>query len=200
MGVALGLFARVAYEQGLFAEVGYAPGNGMDEELGLPLLLSNILPIGLMGLMMSAYFSAIMSTADSCLMAASGNFTTDIWKYFTGKNGKRAIRQSQLVTLVIGIVAIILATAVESVLDLMLNSYAFMVSGLLIPVLGTLIYKKPSAVAALTAMVLGGTVTLTLILIGLELPFGLDPNFFGITVSLLSFLTVHEVAGKNASN
>ncbi len=31
-----------------------------------------------MGLMLSAYFSAIMSTADSCLMAASGNINTDV--------------------------------------------------------------------------------------------------------------------------
>jgi SSS family solute:Na+ symporter len=36
------------------------------------------LPCWLMGLMLSSYFSAILSTADSCLMAASGNIVTDI--------------------------------------------------------------------------------------------------------------------------
>jgi SSS family solute:Na+ symporter len=34
--------------------------------------------LDLMGLMLSSYFSAILSTADSCLMAASGNIVTDI--------------------------------------------------------------------------------------------------------------------------
>ncbi|MBU1720983.1 MAG: sodium:solute symporter family protein, partial [Bacteroidetes bacterium] len=53
MGVALGLLGRVAFEQGMFTEFGYAPGSPIDEEIGLPLLLTHIFPIGLMGLLMS---------------------------------------------------------------------------------------------------------------------------------------------------
>ncbi|MCB0716707.1 MAG: hypothetical protein KDC06_11930, partial [Chitinophagaceae bacterium] len=68
MGVALGLFARVAAEQGMFEQMGFVNATMMDPEMGLPLLLRTILPIGLMGVMMSVYFSAILSTADSCLM------------------------------------------------------------------------------------------------------------------------------------
>ena len=47
MGVLLGLFARVAADQGMFTEVGYATATAMDPEIGLPLLLRTILPIGL---------------------------------------------------------------------------------------------------------------------------------------------------------
>ena len=192
MGVALGLFARVAFEQGMFMELGYAPGTEMDKELGLPLLLRSILPIGLMGLMMSAYFSAIMSTADSCLMAASGNFTTDILRFFN-KRVWNEIKMSQIVTLVIGAVAILLATKMQDVLELMLYSYAFMVSGLLVPVIASLILDKPSPMAALMAMIIGGGTTLTLILQDrFELPYGLDANFFGIVASTLAFITVQN--------
>jgi len=74
MGVSLGLLARVAVEQGTLD--GFT--TAMDPEMGLPVLLSQILPAGILGLMMSAYFSAVLSTADSCLMAASGNLTTDL--------------------------------------------------------------------------------------------------------------------------
>ena len=190
MGVALGLFARVAFEQGMFTELGYAPGSSMDAELGLPMLLSNILPIGLMGLMMSAYFSAIMSTADSCLMAASGNFTSDIMGFLRLGKKWNEIKLSQLVTLAIGIIAILLATVMSNVLELMLYSYAFMVSGLLVPVLATLIVKRPSAKAAFTSMILGGGTTLGLVLMGTELPYGLDANFFGIVAATMSFITV----------
>jgi SSS family solute:Na+ symporter len=198
MGVALGLFSRVAFEQGMFAEIGFAPGSQMDAELGLPLLLSNILPVGLMGLMMSAYFSAIMSTADSCLMAASGNFMTDIMEFFRPSNHKHAIRHSQLITLVIGGVAMLLATMMHSVLDLMLYSYAFMVSGLLVPVVGSLVYKKPNALAAMMAMILGGSTTLTLIILNPELPYGLDANFFGISISAITFLIIQNTAKTDA--
>lgn len=189
MGVILGLFGRVAFEQGMFEAVGYPATGHLDAELGLPLLLSNILPIGLMGLMMSAYFSAIMSTADSCLMAASGNFLTDVLgKVKHGSN--TSLRWSQLTTLAIGVIAILLATMMQNVLDLMLYSYAFMVSGLFVPVLGMLMLKRPSSLAALVAMVSGGMTTLVLIVSDLELPFGLDENFFGISVSAASFVLV----------
>lgn len=191
MGIALGLFARVAFEQGMFTGIGYAPGSEIDSELGLPLLLRTILPVGLMGLMLSAYFSAIMSTADSCLMAASGNFSTDVLGYFKGKKSYDSIKHSQLITLGIGAVAVVLATNMQNVLELMLYSYAFMVSGLLVPVLAMLFVKRPSSSAAIAAMVSGGATTLVLILTGATLPWGLDANFFGIVLSLLSFLTVH---------
>ena len=74
MGVLLGLFSRVALENGMFAELGYSTLESIDSEMGLPLLLRTVLPVGLMGLMMSAYFSAIMSTADSCLMLLQETF------------------------------------------------------------------------------------------------------------------------------
>ena len=74
LGVSLGLLSRVAVEQGALEGFTVA----MDPEMGLPVLLSQILPVGILGLMMSAYFSAVLSTADSCLMAASGNLSIDL--------------------------------------------------------------------------------------------------------------------------
>jgi SSS family solute:Na+ symporter len=194
MGITLGLLGRVAFEQGMFTEFGYAPGSPIDEEIGLPLLLAHIFPVGLMGLLMSSYFSAIMSTADSCLMAASGNFTTDILK-ISSQNPK-GIRYSQLATLFIGVLAIILATLMENVLELMLYSYAFMVSGLFIPVLGTMFLKNPSSKAALYSMIFGGGTTLILILSELKLPFDLDANFFGITISAIIFISIQSFQNK----
>ncbi|CAA0151035.1 SSS family solute:Na+ symporter [Tenacibaculum maritimum] len=194
MGVALGLFSRVAYEQGMFASIGYSPDSVLlDAELGLPLLLRTILPVGLMGLMMSAYFSAIMSTADSCLMAASGNLTTDIFGYF---KKTISIKNTQVITFLIGGVAILIATVMHNVLELMLYSYAFMVSGLLIPVLGSLLLKNPSSKAALYSMITGGSTTLILILTEIELPLGLDANFFGITAALIVFSFFQKVDKK----
>lgn len=199
MGVLLGLFARVAFEQNQFEVWGVLSTDSLDAELGLPTLLRTILPVGLMGLMMSAYFSAIMSTADSCLMAASGNLTTDILGFLAGKKTKISIRMSQLFTLIIGILAILLATVMQNVLELMLYSYAFMVSGLLVPVLGVLFMKKVSPLAALTAMISGGLTTILLIISQWELPLGLDANFFGISISAISFLVVHVLSSKQKS-
>ena len=192
MGVTLGLFSRVALDEGMFASMGYATFDSIDPEMGLPLLLRTILPVGLMGLMMSAYFSAIMSTADSCLMAASGNVLTDILsKIFPIKDDhKKQLRLSQILTLVIGVLALLLALKMENVLELMLYSYAFMVSGLFIPLLGAMFGKRKNTLAAIWAMLVGGTTTLMLTETNIDLPLGLDPNIFGISASLIVFLVL----------
>lgn len=186
MGTLLGLFGRVALEQGLLAGAGYSTVADIDSEIALPVFLRQILPIGFMGLIMSAYFSAIMSTADSCLMAASGNLMTDIIGPFHRRLGD-SIKASQLVTLLIGSIAIFIALQMGQVLEIMLYSYAFMVSGIFVPVLMLLINRKHSALAAILSMVAGGATTLILLVGGGELPLGLDAIIFGIAASLLVF-------------
>jgi len=193
MGVLLGLFAKVAFTQGMFEYLG-APANiaDFDSEQGLPMLLRTVLPVGLMGIMMSAYFSAILSTADSCLMAASGNVVSDIIGYFTevDHDSDKFLRFSQITTLILGAVALLIATTMTNVLTLMLHSYAFMVSGLFVPIIGALYWKKSSSIGAVAAMIFGGSTTVGLGLLMESLPAGLDANVFGITVSAVIFVVV----------
>ena len=190
MGVSLGLLAKVAFEQGLIVE----GLETLDPEMGLPILLSTVLPPGIMGLMMSAYFSAVLSTADSCLMAASGNLTTDIFgRFLKTKNDQYVMRMSQFFTLLIGVIALIIALQMTNVLELMLYSYAFMVSGLFVPIIAGLFWNMRSPMAALVSMVIGGGTTAVLSVLELSLPFGLDPNFFGVFASLAVFLLVYKI-------
>lgn len=190
MGVSLGLFAKVAAAQGMFDYLGAANITETDPETGLPMLLRTVLPVGLMGLMMSAYFSAILSTADSCLMAASGNVVSDIIGYFRDIDPESStfLRFSQVTTLVIGAFSLFVAGRMTNVLDLMLYSYAFMVSGLFIPVLGAFYWEKSSSTGAIGAMLLGGGTTVILEIFVEQLPAGLDANVFGITASAVVFV------------
>lgn len=183
MGVALGLLARVAAEQGVFA----ALTTAVDPEQALPILLAHTLPVGLMGLVLAAYFSAILSTADSCLMAASANFHLDI----LGKRWPQLLKNtkwSQWLTLVTGLLAVWLATAQSDVLGLMLGAYAFLVSGLLVPLLFGLYSRRGKQAAAVYSMLLGGGTTLFFQLGPVALPFALDANIGGLTVSFVTYL------------
>lgn len=189
MGVVLGLLARVAADQGMLAALGAPSAAGMDPETGLPMLLAAVLPVGLLGLMMAAYFSAILSTADSCLLAASGNVVSDVIGHFVRLDpaDRRFMRLSQVATLVLGVLALLLASRMTAVLDLMLYSYAFMVSGLLVPVLGAMFLRRTGSLAPILAMVAGGGTTVGLELALIDLPLGLDANVFGITASAVVF-------------
>lgn len=199
MGVLLGLLARLAAEQGLL-------GTVSDAESGLPLLLKTILPIGLIGLVMSSYFSAILSTADSCLMAASGNLNSDIFdRWLSKKSVKFRLRMSQVFTLSIGLVAIALASSMTEVLELMLYSYAFMVSGLLVPLVAGLYFKKRNPVAAAISMIGGGACTVLLQTAVKrkwidQLPYELDANIFGLSLATILFLIFQNISNDSKQN
>ena len=189
LGVLLGLLARVAFQQGMFELYGYTLSTSIDPELGLPILLKAVLPAGLMGLVLAAYFSAVMSTADSCLMACSGSFLTDLLRI--KQNGdlmdKRSLRYSQFATFGLGALSLVIALLLENVLNAMLFSYAFMVSGLFVPIIGGLYWKRANSIGAFASMITGGAVTTILTLLDLNF-FGFDPNTYGILSALVLFI------------
>lgn len=187
-GVILGMVSRVIYP-------------AVDPEMGLPLLIADVLPVGVAGVVVAAYFSAIMSTADSCLMAASGNFVGDLISRLLpwAASDKAQMRLSMLVTLVVGLLAVLLAAGLQSVLEAILYAYAFMVSGLLVPTLGVFYLRHGGGVAAITSMLVGGGTSLVLIVGGFKLPGGLDSAVYALPLSLISYLIVgwFETRGKD---
>jgi len=185
-GVVLGMCARVLHP-------------GVEAETGVPLLISSILPVGAAGLVAAAYFSAIMSTADSCMMAASGNIVSDILGRSVLKDsGDRAqLRASVIVTGIIGLVAVFLASRFQTVLDIILHAYTFMVAGLLVPTIGVFYLKRGNARAAMGSMISGGSFALLLILGGWELPGGLEPAAPGIGLSLVVYLLLSNTQSSS---
>ena len=103
------------------------------------------------------------------------------------------VRLSQIVTLIVGLLALVLASSFTTILDLILNAYAFMVSGLFIPTIAAYFLRRQDSTAALVSMILGGTTTIILIGFKIKIMFGIDPSVIGISVSLLSFLIVRMV-------
>ncbi len=181
MGVFLGMCARVLFPTA-------------EPEMGLPLLIKTVLPIGFTGIVVAAYFSAIMSTADSCLIASSGNLVNDILqRTLMKKSGhKRIMRISQVATGLLGVLAVGLAALSEEVLGVILHAYSFLVSGLFIPTLGAYFWPAAGPRAAFWSMMSGGTLTLALIFSGMPLPLGLDPTLFGIAVSTAVFVVLGQ--------
>lgn len=178
-GVFLGLMSRVLFP-------------GVDSELGVPMLLTSVLPMGLAGVVVASYFSAIMSTADSCIIASSGNVVGDIiqrspWKL---EGTRLQVRASQVTTLVLGLAAILIASRFVMVLDAILQAYAFLVAGLFVPTLGAYFWRGSTAQGAFWGMLTGGATTLALLVTGAPSPLGLDPSFWGILVSLFFFLPI----------
>ncbi len=175
-GAALGMIARALYPT-------------VDAEMGLPLLVREALPVGLAGLVIAAYLAAIMSTADSCLLASVGNIVGDV---LGGRSGagdeRRALRLSRLLTLGIGFGSVGFALAVPRVIDSILLAYAFMVSGLLVPTLCALFWPRVGSSAAFWSMLVGGVSAVVLATGWVEL--GVDSTAVGLTLSAATLLLV----------
>lgn len=181
-GVFLGMCARVVFPEA-------------DSEMAMPMLIRDILPIAVTGIVIASYFSAIMSTADSCLMASSGNIVNDVIERYLVKDisAKGSMRLSMLATLVIGVLAVLMASRFTMVLDAILYAYSFMVSGLFVPTLGAYYWKRASSAGAIAGMLSGGILTLLLLTKIISLPgflseMGLEPSFYGIILSAIFFI------------
>lgn len=181
MGTALGVMGRAAFEMNVFEGIGYPAGSVIDSEIALPLLLTQTLGVGFLGLMMAAYFSAILSTADSCLMASAGSLVADVLSLFKIKRFD-AVRLSQFATFFLGMVALLLSTFFTNVLSLMLLSYGVMVSGLFVPIMGGLFLKRLAPAQGFFSVIAGGGTYL--VLATLDYP---SPIHWGIGASLLGF-------------
>lgn len=181
-GVFLGMCARVVFPEA-------------EAEMALPMLIRDVLPMGVTGIVIAAYFSAIMSTADSCLMASSGNLVNDILERYAlpSLSTRASIRLSMVATLIIGTLAVVLAAQFSTVLDAILYAYAFMVSGLFVPTLGAYFWKRSSPAGALAGMLGGGVLTLLLMTKVVSLPesmvaWDLDVSVYGIACSTILFV------------
>ncbi len=105
-----------------------------------------------------------MSTADSCLLASVGNFVTDIYRNHIKRDAsdKHILGLSRALTVIIGISSVSIALVVPTVLKSILLAYSFMVSGLFMPTLGGLLWKRVSSKAAMASMLVGGVASLLL--------------------------------------
>ena len=173
LGASLGMMSRALFQN-------------VEAEMGLPLMIREVLPTGAAGLVMAAYFSAIMSTADSCLLASVGNVVGDLYLRHIAPRApeRRVLWLSRALTVGIGLASVSVAFAMPRVLDAILLAYAFMVSGLFVPTLAGLVWERASARAALWSMLVGGGTAVLLNVFPTISPLE-EPILFALPVSAL---------------
>ncbi len=161
-----------------------------DPELATPMLIMELLPAGLAGIVIAAYIAAVMSTADSVLMGPVAIFTNDIYcRYLRPDASEQSIVMvARIATLVLGVLGIGMAWLVPNVLDLILYAYTFGSAGLFFPMLGLLFWKRTTAKGAFWSMLGGGFSALAWV--AFDEPFGLSASYLGWIVSLPLLVTV----------
>jgi SSS family solute:Na+ symporter len=152
--------------------------------------VEGLLPTGVRGLVLAAALAALMSTSSGALIASSTVAANDIWPRFTRRADgmKDDVHSNRMFTLVLGIVAIVLAVLIEGVVAALTVAYNLLVGGLLVAIVGGMIWKRGNRQGALASMISGAvTVIIVMFTAGLEAN---EVIYYGLGVSLVAYVVV----------
>jgi SSS family solute:Na+ symporter len=126
----------------------------------LPDFMVNVLPVGIVGIIVSAILSAAMSTISSGMNASATVFTFDIYKRYISKDmtSRQTLRLLLIATFIIGVLAIITGIAmigVKSILDLWWQLSGIFAAGMLGLFLLGIASRQTKNAEAMIAVIIG---------------------------------------------
>ena len=147
------------------------------------------LPALLAGLVLAAALSAVMSTSSGALIATATVFGQDILGKLRGhaaKNDEHA-GDSRWLVAGFGVVMIVIACLLQDVVAALTVAYDILVGGLLVPILGGLLWRRGTGTGALAAMGVGTVATLvTMVVVG-DL-YANEPVYVGLATGLVAYV------------
>lgn len=126
------------------------------------ILVQNMFPTIIAGILLSAILAAIMSTADSQLLVAASSVSSDFYKPFVNKKAsdKELVWVSRITVIVVAIIAGILALDPESsIFELVSYAWAGFGSAFGPIILCSLFWKRTNGKGALAGVISGGLVS-----------------------------------------
>ncbi|MFE2934591.1 sodium:solute symporter [Streptomyces sp. NPDC059278] len=184
-GAVIGTAAKVMYPKLPSADSAFAT------------IVKDELPIGVRGLVLAAALAAVMSTSSGALIACATVANNDIWSRLRGavsRGGGAAggehdeVKGNRVFILAMGVAVILIAIALNDVVEALTVAYNLLVGGLLVPILGGLLWRRGTAAGALAAVAVGG-----LAVIGLMAAYGIlanEPVYYGLPASLAVYVIV----------
>ncbi|MGY4927060.1 sodium:solute symporter [Streptomyces sp. 900105755] len=154
-------------------------------------IVKDELPVGVRGLVLAAALAAVMSTSSGALIACATVANNDIWSRLRGRARSAdhdEVRGNRAFILVMGLGVIGTAIALNDVVEALTVAYNLLVGGLLVPILGGLLWKRGTVQGALAAVTVGG-----LAVIGLMAGYGIlanEPVYYGLLSSLVAYVAV----------
>jgi SSS family solute:Na+ symporter len=168
-----------------------------DASMALPSVVAYLLPPVLAGLVMAAILAAIMSTADSLLTVGASNIVYDILVKTIHRDKevdeKKMMSIARVALVAMGLFAIIIAMFSPGIIPLLNFVLILNAGGILVPVVGGILWKRANLKAGLSAF-FAGIIAAALGLSGVK--FGIPTEIFGILVSFVVFIVVTLVTTK----
>ncbi|MFI1887397.1 sodium:solute symporter [Streptomyces jumonjinensis] len=178
---------------GTAAKVLYPKLDNPDDAFAM--IVKDELPMGVRGLVLAAALAAVMSTSSGALIACATVANNDIWSRLRGltsraapEDGHDEVKGNRAFILAMGVAVIAIAIVLNDVVEALTVAYNLLVGGLLVPILGGLLWKRGTVQGALAAVGVGGVAV-----IGLMAAYGIlanEPVYYGLLASLAVYVTV----------
>ncbi|MGP7812153.1 sodium:solute symporter [Glutamicibacter soli] len=199
-GALIGMAARVALPD--------ITGADTNKDVVYAEVATQLLPVAVGGLVMAAAVAAMMSTASGALIAAATVARTDVTAFVAGwfgrtievnsnENPEHDVRANRIWVLALGVVTVSLAILVDDVVAALTIAYDILVGGLLVAIIGGLLWKRGNGLGATASMAAGTLVTLgTMIVLEIQAEnkfdgvYANEPIYFGLIASALTFIVV----------
>ncbi|WP_077490730.1 sodium:solute symporter [Sinomonas mesophila] len=199
-GAVIGMAAKVALPNIDVANLG--------KDVVYAEVATHLLPIAVGGLVLAAAVAAMMSTASGALIAAATVARTDVVPFVAGWFGKSIavehdrdpeedVRENRWWVLGLGVVTIVIAILVKDVVAALTIAYDILVGGLLVAILGGLVWRRGTGLGAAVSMAVGTVVTLgTMVYLEATAAVPLDgiyanePIYFGLAASAVAYVAV----------
>ncbi len=136
-----------------------------------PYIIANVLPVGVAGLVAAALLAAIMSSADTLLLTTGTILSQDIYKHVSPNPGRAgSLLVPRIAILLMGVLALVVALKLESIIDSLKLAYTIFTSGIVVPVIAGFYKEKlrVNAAGAIAAIVGGGGTALAIKLLEVE--------------------------------
>jgi SSS family solute:Na+ symporter len=172
-----------------------------------PAIVTEVLPQGVAGLVVAAALAAIMSTSSGALIATATVAKEDIvgtllrrkhpvptpvavgGEQLTPSQEHDEIGNSRWYILAFGVVVIAIACVLGDVVAALTIAYDILVGGLLVAIIGGMIWKRGTIAGALVSIATGTVLTLGTMAVYGDI-YANEPIFAGLIGSLLTFVVV----------
>lgn len=181
---------------GLIGLVGavYFAGTEINTDSIMQSMIKVAAPVGIKGIIIAGMFSIVMSSADSFLNSASVLLVNDVIIPLKSKSltTQQTLNTARAFTLLIGLIAVLLAVLIPNLLDILIFSYTFWSPVILFPLAMALLSIKANSVTFYASMIAGAVVTIIWSYV-LQNPFELDGTIAGFLVNAVTFLFVRKM-------
>jgi SSS family solute:Na+ symporter len=185
---------------GLIGLVALAMNPALDSNLALPHVVVTVMPPVLKGLVIAAVISIVMSSADSFLNSASIAFINDIVLPLRRDPlpARVSLRLAKLVTFITGVLSVLFAISIESILDILIYAYTYWAPIVLVPLVSA-IYGYRKGVAAFVAGAGAGLVAATVWDYWLGKPGQIEGLVVGVLANVIAFAATPAPAQRGES-